>query len=200
MSELVWVASVVSSTLMMTRPLAWLAVLVRVKSPFWTVWIPVPSDPPPQPKSPCSQTFKGLPARNSCSECIMEEKKGRYNHGVVCLLHTDTSSELLHYRLSGEKAHGGNFLSSRFFSFCGRFKFHPRPNSQVLSFFFFLRRQWKLYLYCTGIKYVNEYRICENLALCRPLQEDLLFVFLSNVHSYSELVWNSLLRKISLSL
>lgn len=47
--------------------------------------------PPPKPKSPCSQTFKGLPARNSCSECIMEErrkKKSRYNHGVVCLLHS----------------------------------------------------------------------------------------------------------------
>lgn len=35
--------------------------------PFWTVGLQLPPPPPP-----CSQTFKGLPAQNSCSECIME--------------------------------------------------------------------------------------------------------------------------------
>lgn len=54
-----------------------LPLLVRVKNPFWTVDSSYP---------PCSQTFKGLPAQNSCSECIMEI--ACYNQRVVCLLHS----------------------------------------------------------------------------------------------------------------
>lgn len=152
-----------------------LALLVRVKSPFWTVWTQVTPLPRQlQTQIPLQSNLQ----RTSCTEQLLRmyngKKKGRYNHGVVCLLHSNTSSELLHYTLSGGRAGEKNFLS---------LWFSISPKAKLSSVEFFLRRQWKLSIYCVCIKYVDEYgTLREHCNLHfeekrRPQQEDIVAFF-----------------------
>lgn len=153
-----------------------------------------------KPKSPCSQTFKGLPARNSCSECIMEEKKAAtiMELCVSCTQTPPVNSSIILWVEEGLVE--GIFFSLWFFN-CG-FEFHLRPNSQVLSFF-------KKTMETFHILYMH--KICwwvQNVA--RTLHFSILrtgegpskrtwlllfFFFFSNVHSYSKVAWNSQLNK-----
>lgn len=171
------------------------------RAPFELFGLQLP--PPPsllQTQIPLQSNLQ----RTSCTEQLLRmyngRKKGRYNHGVVCLLHSDTSSELLHYTLSGGRARGRNFFSLWFFN-CG-FEFHLRPNSQVLSFFKKTMETFHI-LYMHKICWWVQ-NVARTLHFCilrtgeGPSKRTwllLFFFFFSNVHSYSKVAWNSQLNK-----
>lgn len=103
----------------------------------------IPRPALPKPKSPRSQTFKGLPAQNSCSECIMEEEEEKKKAATImelCVSCTQTppvNSSII--SLSGEKARGGDFLSSLLFCAVSTVVSNFTWGQTSKCFFFFFR-------------------------------------------------------------